>query len=169
MTCQIDNPGELKGKDLDRANQVYTRAVNRLLVDPSREVKLQATDGDGNTVTETTTAGEIADGLINAEVTYSQSDGGRGWNASTDVDTGNITIYGNAAKQNDTGLARTIIHEGAHTTDANRALRSAYDGRGGILGRAGRAIGFSDDRHFNPAHQRSFKDAARILFGMKVP
>jgi hypothetical protein len=50
VTCQIDNPGELKGKDLDRANQVYTRAVNCLLVDPSREVKLQATDGDGNTV-----------------------------------------------------------------------------------------------------------------------
>src|SRR3546814_15883957 len=38
VTCTIDNPGELKGKDLDRANQVYTRAVNRLLVDPSREI-----------------------------------------------------------------------------------------------------------------------------------
>src|SRR3546814_2031022 len=69
---------------------------------------------DPNTIAETTTAGAIAHGLINAEVTYSQSDGGRGWNASTDVDTGNITIYGNAAKQNDTGLARTI----AETTTA---------------------------------------------------
>ena len=135
----------------------------------SREVKLEATDGDGNTITETTTAGAIADGLIKSEVTYSQSDGGRGWNASTDVDTGNITLYGRGVRQDDTGLARTVIHEGAHTTDANRALRSAYEDRGGIWGRAGRAIGLSDDRHFNPAHQRSFRAAARNLFGIKVP
>src|SRR3546814_11131156 len=40
VTCTIDNPGELQGKALDRANQVYTRAVNRLLSDPTREVKI---------------------------------------------------------------------------------------------------------------------------------
>lgn len=66
-------------------------------------------------------------------------------------------------------LAQTIIHEGAHTTQANRDLRSAYGGRGGMLGRIGRASGSLDNRHFNPAHQRSFKEIARILVGIKVP
>ena len=168
-TCSIDNPGELKGKSLDRANMAYTRAVNRLLVDPSREVSLRAIDSDGNTITEKSTAGDIAEGLINAEVTFQQSDGGKGWNAATSRDGSSITLYGNSVAQSDTGLARTIIHEGSHTTEANRKLRNAYEDRGGALGRIGRTMGFSDDRHFNAAHQRSFKEAARILFNIKVP
>jgi hypothetical protein len=56
VTCKIDNPGELKGKDLEQANEAYTRSVNRLLIDPSREIDISATDENGNTFTETTTA-----------------------------------------------------------------------------------------------------------------
>jgi RHS repeat-associated protein len=165
QTCKIDNPGELKGKALDRANKVYTRAVNRLLTNSSREVKLKATDGDGKTTTRTTTAGEIAKGLINAEVSYKPQNTNNDANASTSIDGSRITLFGKGVSQSDTGLARTIIHEGAHTTEANHELRSAYESRGGVYGSVTRAVGFSSDLHFNPAHQRSFKAAARVLFG----
>lgn len=73
--------------------------------------------------------------------------------------------------QSDAGLARTIIHEGAHTTLANRRLREAYLDRGGLFSRiaAGARSGFAPRRTFNQAHQTSFKAAARQLFAIPVP
>lgn len=161
VTCKIDNPGSLSGEELDKANEAYTRATNRLLLDPDKEVTLSATRDDGLVFSEETTAGEIAQGLIDAEVTYGGAKPGT--NASTSYDGSRITLYESGISRGANALSRTIIHEGAHTTKANHTLRRNYERVDRNL-RSGVRY-----RSFNKAHQTSFKSVARSLFDVPVP
>jgi RHS repeat-associated protein len=157
VTCKVDDPGNLKAKALDRANQVYTRAVNRLLYNPGRRVVLQARDSKDFTVHTTTTAGKVAEALIEAHVSYAgdspaiPSLGGGKANAETSGTAGtpagvNIRLFTQGLKQSEQGLGRTIIHEGAHGTRANASLHA-----------------MSDPTTFNRSHQISFKNGAANL------
>lgn len=162
VTCKVDDPGELGGEELDAVNEAYTRAVNRLLQNPDREITLSARRDDGIIYEEQTTAGEIAQGLIDANVSFREDspeiDGQpTAWNAST-TPNGNITFYRRGIDRNQDDVSRTFIHEGIHTTPANRALVRKYNrSRRNI--RTGRYW-----RSFNRAHQTNFKSVARDLF-----
>ena len=116
-TCTIENPGKLKGKALDRANRAYTRAVNRLMNKPGRQMKVIIGDGRGGATSGGTTQGEVAGVLINAEVTYAgASPPGTSWNASYASETKSLALYSGGLNQNERGLGITFIHEGMHGT-----------------------------------------------------
>jgi hypothetical protein len=119
---------------------------------------LQARDSRDRTVSKGTTAGKIAEALIAAKVSYqpespnfSDVRGGKAnamTNGSVDSPKGvNITLYGNGLKQSEAGVARTIIHEGAHGTREGAALYA-----------------ISDRATFNIMHQTSFKMGSSNLY-----
>jgi RHS repeat-associated protein len=157
VTCKVDDPGNLSAKALDRANRVYTRAVNRLLYNPNRRMVLQARDAKDNTVHTVTTAGKVAQSLMQAHVYYAgdspnkPSLGGHKANAETSGTVGtrkgvHIGLFTEGLKQSAQGLGRTIIHEGAHGTAENARLHA-----------------MADPAAFNRTHQFSFKDGAANL------
>jgi hypothetical protein len=164
-TCAVDVPGALKGPELDRVNRAYTRAVNRLLSNSGKAKIVQAVDPKGRKITRQITAGAIAKGLIDARVKYKttaeksliKSAGGGGVRAKTEL-TGEITFYLDGIKQDDAGLTRTFIHEGAHTTDGARALSVASGSDDSWV------RWWYETPTFNQSHQVSFKKLAKDFY-----
>jgi hypothetical protein len=164
FTCTVDVPGALKGPELDRVNRAYTRAVNRLLSNSGKAKIVQAVDPKNKIITRQITAGAIAKGLIKARVFYltqpkESYEGLTDIRAKTD-DKRNITLYAKGIDQGDEGLTRTFIHEGAHTTDAARALRNAA----GISTIDSWVRWWYGAPTFNQAHQKSFKKLAEDFY-----
>jgi RHS repeat-associated protein len=158
VTCKVDEPGNLKARTLDKVNRVYTRAVNRLLFNPGRKMVLQARDSRDRTVRTTTTAGKVAASLIEAHVVYggdavpNPTIDGRLPTAETSGTVGtpggvHIGLFTKGLQQIEKDLGRTIVHEGAHGTRENAALRT-----------------MADPSRFNKTHQTSFRDGAENLF-----
>jgi hypothetical protein len=119
---------------------------------------LQARDSNDRTVARTTTAGQIAEALISAEVTYegvapkNPETGRPCCNASTRGTVGTpagvrITLWASGLGQTERGLGITIAHEGAHGTQANAELRR-----------------LADPRTFDQTHQFSFRRGATMLY-----
>jgi len=123
-TCVIDNPGNLQGQELDDANEAYTRSVNRLMHKPNKEINVTIGDGRGGTRSGNTSQGEVAQVLIDAEVTYQDGDGSR--NAEYSFSTGSLTVFEVGVNQGQDGLGITFIHEGMHGTDMDRTFRQWF-------------------------------------------
>ena len=164
VTCRFDNPNGLAGRNLDNANRAYTRAVNRLLHNPSRKVELSASSASGTKVSTTTTAGKIADVLIKANVKYggdspalSSLAGGKA-NAVTDASSGGVTItMFSQGLKSESAQGRTMIHEGAHGTVEGQEVRDASNRFNLLRSWTGAA-------NFQQSHQQSFKGASVELF-----
>jgi hypothetical protein len=140
--CKVDNPGDLKGRQLDATNQAYTRAVNRLMYNPDKTVTVTIGKGLNNITSRSATQGEIGKVLIGATVIYS-SKSGTGSNATFLNGTLKLTPEGVNRDQRSVGI--TFTHEGMHGTRMNQEFRSFISGRAGMFEN-------SNDK-FNSAHQ----------------
>ena len=134
VTCKFDNPNGLRGRALDRANRIYTRAVNRLLHNPNRNVTISARNETSNRLIQTTvTAGAAAEALIEAVVSYGgASNSVNGMSAfaatrgSVDSPSGaRITVFKQSLDRSEHAAGRTFVHEGIHGTRAGAGLISA--------------------------------------------
>lgn len=172
VTCKFDNPNGLRGMALDRANRAYTRAVNRLLSNPNRQVTISArNETSGRLIQAKVSAGAIAQSLIKANVNYGgpapTTPDGRVTLADTqgsvDAPGGpRMVVYNAALEQSEHGLGKTLIHEGIHGTREGDALRDrarAFDMPTRCLcSVSGRPAGF------NETHQESHNAAAASLY-----
>ena len=125
--CKVDVQGNLSDRQVARTNSAYTSAVNRLLSHPDRKTTVAV-----NGKSMTTTAGDVAKGLMRAEVrggppsatnrattTGGQLTLGSGTRDGRPI----ITIHSNAVSDAkfrgeapvDPALRRTFGHEGLHT------------------------------------------------------
>jgi hypothetical protein len=163
-SCKIDNPGNLRLRTLDRLNRAYTRAVNRLMYNPNRRGGLVARDRRGSSVSRRTTAGEIAETLIAAKVTFGgdaplRPDGSQCCAATTYGSVASpegyrITIWTPGARMESSVFATTMIHEGAHATRSGAALLRAAQGWETPEDRA----------RFDVTHQVPFNALAKRLY-----
>jgi uncharacterized protein RhaS with RHS repeats len=161
--CVVDDPGNMSAKEIKHVEKAYTKAVNKLLKDPSAKEEVTV-DGESFTVE----AGQLADTLINAKVIGAPDDSSA--RASTSGGTFDklegkatasggveITIHENAinrtlmqARRNDRSLSETFIHESMHNSPDEARLYNQVraNGRG----------------KFNEKHRARYNDAAHSLF-----
>lgn len=139
--CKLDDPGDLSKKQIASTEAAYTKVVNELMAVPHTEIEVSAEIADGLDVSMQTTAGDIGEGLINAQMIY----GGESDTMNASHLGGAITLYEGGISRGEQALMSTLAHEGAHTTPQSAALRAEFPGS---------RSGFDQ---FQRGHQRTFK------------
>lgn len=139
--CKLDDPGDLSKEQIAATEASYTKVVNELMAVPDTKIEVSVEIADGLDVSMKTTAGDIGEGLISAQMIY----GGESDTMYASHLGGSITLYDGGISRGEQALMSTLAHEGAHTTPQSEALRAEFP--------ASRS-GFNQ---FNRAHQQSFK------------
>jgi RHS repeat-associated protein len=163
-SCKVDTNGAgFKSSEITRVNKAYTAAVNKLMSDPGRSMKITV-----NGTSIKVTAGQVAVGLIRAHVQTGNGYGragtvGGGLTPLQARPNGAATITINAkslqtdragiadgAKGNhvDRDLTRTFKHEGVHTTKEDGGFSGQFNASG---------------RQFNHDHKVPYNDAAAVF------
>jgi hypothetical protein len=150
-TCKMDDTGKLRAPEIRKVNNAYTKAVNKLLENPNKQVKITV---KGTTITPA--AGTIAKGLIGARVapgdkTESRASTLGGTLSPESSKSGGVEIFihGPAIRGSEHALGRTFVHEGIHTVPEESAMKELYK---------------ADPDQFQQDHRGPYNEAAEELY-----